>query len=427
MSSLYDEKNISIIPEVDNELDWDSIVINLFTNDNPQNRFCINSELIDIDDRFRIAKIKEKLYIIKKTSNVKAHTEIINANKLNELIGNRTINGYTIKIVIPNYVEIGNNTYLISEYMGYTLQESLYDSRKSKVLPFIYFKEIIKLLFDNGIIYRGFIPRNIIISGSYLNLIDFEDIIISTDSIRIDLLFITNFILNWQYFYDIYRLYQLLENLNLKLEDTNELLKYEQRYQIITGIPDNASLREHIKNTVVNGEKPTICKNQNDYEIMPNDLAHLISDLFNYEVDVIFDLLSYHVRCTNEVAYYKYLKLFSRIIYLEKNNKMTLQYYFIILISMLLESVLTNNDILEIQNNEAFYDRFNEYIKASNFKVAKAILDNNIKQFKDELNELIITFLTMLFGNNEDYSLIINPILCISEEIIKKVRCKNEL
>lgn len=406
MSSLYNVKLENIINI--EEQKWKDVISMIYTNESKKLNFCMNSELIDVKNRFKIVKKKEKIYIIKKTSLEKAKLEIKNAKKINKLIKYKKTKEINIIPIIPSLINIGKDYFLISEYKGTTLQENLYSKNEKNKLSFNKFSKINKLLFDNGIIYRGFIPRNIIINKKYIYMIDFEDAIIykNKKNIHYDLLFVTNFILNWQYFYKREELEQLINSIKIKYNENKHLIKYEKKYKDIMGYKiNNLKLRNKIKNTVINSEKPSIYQNINNYEIMPNDLVHLISDILDYNYDVLFDLISEKIREENEIIYYKYLKIFSNVIYILKEDISKMKFYILIIITMYIETYTYNLIIFDIKDNFTISE-LNKKIEESQFLTAKLILKLDISNLKISYKKTIEDALKKISESNKKINIV---------------------
>ena len=342
MGSLYSKNSINEFI-IDNEyIDWIKIIEAIFYD--TKYKFCLNSELIDIDSRFRIVKIHNKVFIIKKTTAEKAQNERNNAIELEKILYKKIIDNYKLKPIIPTIINIGNDWYIISEYKGYTLQESLYDKRKSKSISFSTFSKIILLFMENGIIYRGFIPRNMIIRKNNIYMIDFEDITINNNEINLQ--YITNLILNWQYFYPRYELEMMIEKYGGSNEKNIQLLPFENCYKEILGCNcNNYDLRLKILNTVLYAEKPINQVNKNNYIIMPNDLVHLMSDLYGSYVDVIIDLYFECLRKKSEEDFNNFIDLSSNIIKYNYSNVEILKKELLLLLIKSIKIFINNGKI----------------------------------------------------------------------------------
>ena len=382
MGSLYTKNSIKCILVNNKEIDWQSIVIEIFND--TQYRFYLNSELIDVDDRFRMVKLNNKTYIIKKTSVDKAKKEVKNAIILSDRLNKTIIDGYKIKPLIPISIIDGSNGYIISEYKGCTLQEYLYDKRKTNIIPLSVFIKIVNYLFDKKIIYRGFIPRNVILKNKTIYMIDFEDITFNDniDPVRLNLQFLTNFILNWQYFYKKQSLSQMLEKYKFSDEEKIELLAFENCYKLITGCKcNNRDLRIKVFNTVIYAEKPCNIRKSIYYKIMPTDLVHLLSDLFGYYLDVVVDLFFENIRKKDELSFYNFISYSSDIIKSHYCNLLKLrQELFILLIKSIKiignKKQINKTEIKSINMNKndiaALVDSF--------FKIIESKTNESIKQ-----------------------------------------------
>ncbi|MCL2484335.1 MAG: hypothetical protein FWE79_02995, partial [Firmicutes bacterium] len=139
-------------------------------------KFLLNSELLDVEDRFRIFCLSNKKYIVKKSKIHKAKNEIEKAVEAEKRIDNLNILDKKIKVVVPQLIKHGCNGYLVSEYLGQTLQERVYSRKNNKIefdVDFLF--SVLETLLDKRVLYRGFLPRNTIVGKKTLYLIDWED------------------------------------------------------------------------------------------------------------------------------------------------------------------------------------------------------------------------------------------------------------
>lgn len=280
-----------------------------------QYRFYLNSELIDINDRFRIFQYRGKNYIAKKSRKKDGDSEIKNAKKAEKILNGITVDNYTINIVKPDIYYIGNFAYIITEYMGNSLQECNYSKSFPVSICLETIFKILKIFVKKGVLYRGFLPRNMVINKDNIYLLDWEDAVFD-DKVEngINLLWKTNFILNWSYFFDFDILEKLLNKYSTTDNQEPPLLKYEKNFKSIANLNYGVTdLRKCIFKTVIESEKK-IKENTSYFIIPPNDLAHLISDLFNSDIDVLFDISSSVLRESDENKYIELLKILSRVI-----------------------------------------------------------------------------------------------------------------
>ena len=297
------------------------IIKYVFKND--EYKFYLNSELIDVNDRFRIFEHENKYYIIKKTSKFDGNLEIKLAKKAAGILDGLKVDDYVIKVIRPTIYYDEDFSYILTEYMGNSLQEYNYSKQNKLSIEINTIIDILKLFLNKGILYRGFLPRNMVVNENVIYLLDWEDATFNTNSEnKINLLWKTNFILNWSYFYD----YKVLENELNKYCTLNQepaLLKYEEKFKNMANLDyDTVELRKFILKTVMESEK-SINDETNDFVISPNDMAHLVSDLFNSDIDVLFDISSSVLRRKSETKYVELLKILSNAIidsYLSKEN-----------------------------------------------------------------------------------------------------------
>lgn len=384
MGSLYIQNKINELVINDKDIKWEEIINKIWKN----NKYCfnLNSELIDTDDRFRIVKLKNKSYVIKKVSFKQASLEHSNAVEIKKLLADVDINGYKIIPIIPIIITLEFDSYIISEYKGFTLQESLYDIQKNETIPLLIFQKIILKMLKKGLMYRGFIPRNIILKNKIIYMIDFEDMELNRckNCNSIDLLYITNFILNWQYFYSKDNLIEIIKNTKMNIKETKELLPFEKCYKDIMNIKDdNYRLRLKIYKTVINSEKPSLeCSNEN-YKIMPNDLVHIMSDLFCDYIDVTIDLLFNYIRIKNESDFERLLNLYSYNIKTNYSNLKRLRKNLFILTLECINTVVRNKTFIENHIDEIVFEKNEIRVLIKNFlKIVtkNQISDTNIKK-----------------------------------------------
>ena len=249
--------------------------------------------------------------------------EIKLAKKAAGILDGLKVDDYVIKVIRPTIYYDEDFSYILTEYMGNSLQEYNYSKQNKLSIEINTIIDILKLFLNKGILYRGFLPRNMVVNENVIYLLDWEDATFNTNSEnKINLLWKTNFILNWSYFYD----YKVLENELNKYCTLNQepaLLKYEEKFKNMANLDyDTVELRKFILKTVMESEK-SINDETNDFVISPNDMAHLVSDLFNSDIDVLFDISSSVLRRKSETKYVELLKILSNAIidsYLSKEN-----------------------------------------------------------------------------------------------------------
>lgn len=356
-------------------------------------KFYLNSELLDVNDRFRIFRFNNVNYIAKKTDLKNGFNEQNLAKKAYAILNNVKINNFVLKVVLPELKIINDESYILTEYKGVSLQECLYSSSQTNLLKLEDINEIVDKFMSMGVLYRGFLPRNTIVKNNNIYLLDWEDVIFSNvdDKLTINKLCETNFLLNWSYFYDIESLKDIIKKYEGSQNEEPSLLKYEEKFKKLTRLNiSDYKLRLKIMNVVLFAEKKDTHQN-NKFRIPPNDMAHLISDLFNIDIDVLFDIICYVIRTYDEITYNKLLIILSNlIVYLYKHNE-NIQHYTIKFILVMLEIAVNKcNKKLSINN---FVDLINGS-KNTNFNLLNKLENcvNFEEILREQINQLLLIF-----------------------------------
>ncbi len=314
--------------------------IKIAFTDNKYN-FYLNSELIDINNRFRVFNFDGVNYLIKKSNKKDAFAEVDNAIRVKSSISGENIYGYEIDIVVPQLIDDGDECFLITEYLGHSVQEVLYTNQRQSSINMSTLSELLKLFDRRQILYRGLLPRNMIIKNNTIHLIDWEDVVIKNKPIEMyyNLQFKTNFVLNWGYIFPKEQLVDLINSMNIdKVQIEPPLNKYEEVYYRCFSMETIQGIRDLIYKIVLSAEKPYFKDVEiltEKFVILPNDMAHLISDLFTNEIDVLFDMLAFNLREKDEEYYTKLVASFSdSIINMYKNAEIDRSKLFLYVLSM---------------------------------------------------------------------------------------------
>lgn len=375
MKKLYEQLNIAPIIKKVPFNNVDEIIKYVFKND--EYKFYLNSELIDVNDRFRIFEYKNKNYILKKSNITDGNLEVQIAQKAIEVIDGLNVSNYTIKIIKPTIYYVDDFAYILTEYMGNSLQECNYSKQNRNAVELNVIFEILELFLAKGVLYRGFLPRNMVVNNNIIYLLDWEDTtFVKNTKSGINLLWKTNFLLNWSYFYDYKELEKQLNKYCVLKDSEPPLLKYEIKFKNIANLNcKDIKVREFILKTVIESEK-AIKEDKTEFIIPPNDMAHLISDLFNSDVDVLFDITSAVLRKKTESKYIELLKVLSISIVDSYMNNENIQKNLI--------KILLN--FLEITSND---DLSNGDILLASFKNDKIAFS---KELKEVLNKIFYKF-----------------------------------
>lgn len=357
--------------------------------------FYQNSELIDVNNRFRIFEYENSQYIIKKSSVQDGEEELRLASKAEKILQNIKINNYDLEVIVPTVKIIDGYAYIITNYKGVSLQESLYSSNEKIKLKIEDIFAILDEFMTRGVLYRGFLPRNTILKDKKIYLLDWEDVIFcKKDEVIVNQLWATNFLLNWSYFFDKNDLEEHLSNYQNSDMGEPNLIKYEKKFgDWINWKGTDLELRTVIMDTVLNAEKPLEITDTN-FWIMPNDLAHLISDLFNSDIDVIFDIACKIIREKSEDRYYKLITILSNLIIdLHSQNKSIQPIAIVMLLVIIEESINIHNYSMKYENPKSLI----EYIKRRGYILVDTYY-NDEREFSFQL-ELYLKKLIQQFNS----------------------------
>ena len=287
---------------------------------------------VDVKDRFRIFEFGGREYIAKRTRPDKAYEEIKRSQQAFEHLDGKSAEGKTFRIILPTPVAHDESTtYLVSEYMGTDLNGLSYTGGSPQLTAQQYVR-IVQFFLEHGVAHPGFLPRNIVEKGETMFLFDWEDGQFPEvgDSMEFDRLWYTNFILNWSYLFPKEELEKALAlMLNGAALVEPPLVRYERTFRDIVQLDDSSitHVRDAIEQVVFGAELPV--KEAIDHDILrPNDLGHLLADIFFDEMDVMCDMASKAVRTESEGLYAVISGVISQIISLcRRNNLEGIQYY----------------------------------------------------------------------------------------------------
>lgn len=366
------------------------IVRKIVTADVEGYYFDLNPELIDVQHRFRLVEYNESQYIIKISNKKDAFCEIEKAQKAADRIDGKQVDGMLLKVIVPVGIEFESKVALLTPYVGKTLQSGLYDHTVFPI-SFECFANLLIMFKEANILYRGFLPRNTIMTDEMLYFIDWEDSYFFEydDTYRCSKFWETNILLNWGYFFDKGLLKKIINTIFSSCYWYEPpLVHYEKLVCNVMGWDSYniSEVREKIEKLVLYAESPIL---ETGYSgIPPQDCAHLIADMFIPEIDVLFDLLTGFLRKNNDAAYYCLIDSISNLIRKCTNaDDGVLQVIFVILLVIDL-----SNEHFEIKN--CIYDEIwpiwtGYYLSGSKMpalerKLTAMLRDFFIKQLKLE-------------------------------------------
>ena len=377
LSNVLEKKNIINKIYADS---FEEAILEAYNNSDYN--FFHNSELIDVENRFRIFEYNDINYIVKTMSKEKGVAEFNNSIKCAQLLNGKKINNYHIKVITSKLYKVDDLYYIATEYKGNTLQECLYTDNASD-FTIQYLKEMIKIFSNLGIEYNGLCPRNMVVSKNEnkIYLFDFENTKFFERIEYYNMLYRTNILVNWSYFYNQNDLLILLNSLQNGNISEPKLNSYEKNYKIMIGFSENDyELRKNIMNVVLNAEK-RIDKSDLDYCLLPIDMASVISDLFEINMDVIMDMTFYLIRKYDENLYKKILHDFSKILIYSYKEGYELRTY---LLPILIYAIDKTDSIAE---------------KNFDGQLLNYYFDKDINKFKLELKIRLNTIFKEIYPN----------------------------
>lgn len=334
---------------------------------------------IDVKERFRIFRYRGTPYIVKETSEKKADSEVVNSKKAYDKLDGKTVGTKTIRIVIPKKFTLSSDNkrnFLVSEYLGPDLNEKVYSNTRPRIslgecLSFV------GLFLENGIAYKGFLPRNIVEEKNTIYLFDWEDASFS-DSRTFDSFdhpWRTNFLLNWSYLFDHADLDNGLKRSVGIQEPLSEppLVEYENIFRDITNNKtSDASLRNDIDNIVFGSELPLV-ETPDRFYIRQNDIGCLIPDIFPSEFDVLYDMLSYVFRMIDERKFSYHIELitylligyYKAVLVQNHSPKLPLRYYALIPILMMIDKYISEDEYKYILSANTLSESLTKIIQTS--------------------------------------------------------------
>jgi len=261
---------------------------------------CFNShpEFVDVKSRFCEITVGGKKYVVKKSGRTEAENERNNALFVKNKMKDLSLDGVQIEVIVPELFIHRGSSFLVSPYLGQTLEGAKYLSSQNGFPQSVLFS-VTQWFFNQGIIYRGLLPRNTFFPDStHCYLIDFEEVMfLGQNSRSLNLKWETNYLLNWGYFFNVEELQTFFRSLQpMEYWVEPPLNTYEIIWASIISQNEAVSLdsasklkqvRQAVEQIVLHAERPF--DDNSNAVFFPNDCAHLVADLFGTELDVFFD------------------------------------------------------------------------------------------------------------------------------------------
>ncbi len=265
-------------------------------------------ELIDVKWKFRRFEYNNTTWIGKITSRKSAQVELMNARHSQKKLSGLTIDySIPIRVIVPSLFQIDSNTsVLVSQYQGPSLHNAEHNSKRR--LSNSQMLEIFATLIKNGIMWKGFCPRNVIVDikktpPRYISLVDWEDTSFfdTSDTLKIEDLFLFFIKLNWSPFYNDFGIE--FNNFCSKLDyilTTSPLDNFEKCYQVLCGHSDANITRTRCCKITLKSEKPIKKK----LSLSPFEAGHFIDENVPKSLSVAYTALSANLRSTHGDSYF---------------------------------------------------------------------------------------------------------------------------
>lgn len=249
-----------------------------------------NNWLFDIDKKFFIFSYKNKNFILKHGNINKINKEVENATKTSSLVNKLKIGKKELIAVVPDVYKINSkNGYLVSEYFGPDCNELFYQHR-DKIFSADNVTKIIKKLNNLSIQYKDFIPRNTIVRGSKIYLIDLEKVIFDNNSISKDLQYKTSILVGWKHVSHITEMG--IESVFKFQAGSEQVIKYlnpyEEAFKNMLGLKmDNLQIQKLCYENVIKATNYT-----NKFSLLKiDDVLHFLSGTIPIEVEILIDFI----------------------------------------------------------------------------------------------------------------------------------------
>ncbi len=270
--------------------------------------FSHNIEVKDVKKRFRIFLYNGKVYVAKQVDKKDAMQEVLNSSKVAKQINGLSVSGFTLHIIESELIETGKDCFLVSLYRGNTLHEYIYNHKEiplSQEILLDFFRQIL----EQGVVLPGFLPRNLIVNGNKLFLLDLENVFYGKEAAKhvTEYISTAEFVNNWSCLYNRCDLVSFFAKYNTNIGKNIKIGSFEREYALLTGCDENKiGLKKEIESIIMVAESGK--RVGHSKYMIASDLGHLVSDTFPRCIDVIHDLFLYQLQ-KEKYRLHKYLIL----------------------------------------------------------------------------------------------------------------------
>ncbi len=256
---------------------------------NPEKYSFKNNWLFNPGNKLCVFRFGDKEYVLKWGLLQRIRKEKENATKLNALIKGTTISEKELVAVVPDVYTVNSEEGgILSEYVGPDCNELFYLGRKN-VLSWQEVSDTQRKLCESSVLHRNFLPRNTIVVGDKVYLIDLEDIVFGTGSLDYDFSLATSMLVGWRNVSEVdIDDVQSFFPIHTQRTDHDNLNEYENAFKDMLGSTDDDG--EIRKLTCVNIITATTYAHSASL-LKIDDILHYLSDILPSEVEVLVDLL----------------------------------------------------------------------------------------------------------------------------------------
>lgn len=262
-----------------------------FVNQFPEKYFFKNNWIFDIKKKIYIFSHNNKIIILKKWNIRKLKKEIEIASRAKQLISGIKTKSRELIVVVPNLCKVNKQIgYIFSEYIGPDCNELFYQHENIN-----FCKEdllnIIRELNNHSILYKGLLPRNMIIRNDKVYLIDWESTVINENIENIFLQYKASLLVGWKYFNEITELdIEWIFSHTIKVEQSISYLnKYEDTYKNMLGLVDlgNNNIQKLCYENIIN-----LTNYEKWFSLLKlDDILHFLSEVLPIEIEVLIDFI----------------------------------------------------------------------------------------------------------------------------------------
>lgn len=274
-------------------------------NDPATYSFRCNRELIDWNDSFRFFQWENEEFVLKRSSITRAFIEKRQSAEAQRRLS--LAEQAKIVAIQPKVIRTKGDVWLLSNYLGISLHEEVIENNGS-ISPEA-FASILSDLFECGVKWRGFAPRNLIaLNERFFLAIDWEDVEFVGAYDSWDDLTRTKILMNWSQIFPLEQCKEIFDTLIGPVYFENSLDEFEIALYQIDGRSE-ADSRIRAGEIACFSELPF--NHPHISSLTPQEIGHLVSDIWGSPLDLVFAILVLRGRSISETSYSTILREFT--------------------------------------------------------------------------------------------------------------------